>query len=127
LSKRALIVDDEEIVIQLISRYLAAAELNLDVKSTQSGLESLIIAGQYKPDLVILDVNLADVGGKKVLELLKQRAPSESCKILMISGNVESLSDFVERGADDCLSKPFSATDLVRKVVNLLKIERRRQ
>jgi DNA-binding response OmpR family regulator len=101
--------------------------LNLEVVSTTSGPESLIIAGQFNPGLVILDVNLLEVGGERVLSLLKQKMPDNKSKVLLVSGDQDALASGVEQGADGCLAKPFTPQDLVGKVINLLGIERRRR
>ncbi|MBA4386997.1 MAG: hypothetical protein C0404_03385 [Verrucomicrobia bacterium] len=122
---RVLVVDDDPNAIVTVVNYLAKSGLHLDVKSTTDGLESLIIAGQFNPGLVILDVELVEIGGGKVLESLKQRTPNGGGKVLMISGNQDALKNIMEKGADDSLAKPFTAQDLVKKVVSLLGIERR--
>ena len=123
--RKVLIVDDESPVVRFILQALRKSELNLEIKSTTNGLESLVIAGQFNPHLVILDLHLAEVEGHQVLESLKQKMPSGQGRILAISGDAELLEESVARGADDYLEKPFSAKELVQKTVALLKIERR--
>ncbi len=121
-ANRILIVDDEEGVILLIKKILQYSDLKLEVKATQSGLDALIIAGQFKPNLVILDLNLAEVAGEKVLQALKQQ-DSNAAKVLMISGSVSALTDRKLAIADDYLVKPFSADKLMSKIRNLLPVE----
>lgn len=115
---RILIVDDEGSVVRMIEYMLRSSDLKLEVKSTLSGLEALVIAGEFKPNLVILDIHLADVGGEQVLFSLRQRA----FKILVISGNVPFLAEVAKQGADDYLAKPFVRNDLLDKVRFLLGI-----
>lgn len=125
--RRILVVDDDENVLKLITRILKSSDLNLEVKSTVNALESLIIAGQFNPDLVILDVHLAEVGGEQILASIKEEMPKDSGKVLTISGDIAALTELDEQGADDHLEKPFSAQDLIHKVVTLLGIERRKK
>lgn len=125
--RRVLVIDDEEMIVKSVERYLKTSDLNLDVRSTLSGLEALIIAGQFKPNLVILDVNMAEVGGMRVLTVLREKMPDSQGKVLLISGDPDALKDYKEKGADDCLNKPFLSADLIKKTVDLLGIERRRR
>lgn len=118
LPARILIVDDEEIIIRMIENMLRNSDLKLEVKSSLSGFEALVIAGEFKPNLVILDLHLADVGGEQVLLSLRQRA----FKILAISGDASLLDEVAKQGADDFLAKPFMPNDLLDKVQFLLGI-----
>lgn len=121
--RRILIVDDDEQVVRMIGSMLRNSDFNLEIKSTLKGLNALIVAGEFKPDLVILDVYLDDVDGKQVLLSLKQQLADKPCKVLMISGNRPLLSKMKEYGADEFLSKPFSADDLLAKVQILLGLD----
>lgn len=118
LPARILIVDDEETIVRMIENVLRNSDLKLEVKSSLSGFEALVIAGEFKPNLVILDIHLADVRGEQVLLSLRQRA----FKILAISGDVPLLVEIAKQGADDYLAKPFMPNDLLDKVQFLLGI-----
>lgn len=122
---RVLVVDDDPGEIAIVKDDLGKSDLHLDVQSTTDGLESPIMAGQFNPRLVILDVDLVEIGGKNVLELLRQKMPNGGGKVLILSGNQAVPENIGENGADDFLAKPFTSQDLVRKVVSLLGIERR--
>lgn len=123
MPRRILIVDNEESVVRMIENILKSSDFNLEIKSTLNGLNSLIIAGEFKPDLVILDVYLDDVDGKQVLTSLKYGRGDKLRKVLMISGDFAILKELKEWGADDFLSKPFSADDLLGKVGLLLGLQ----
>ena len=122
---RVLVVDDEEKVVRSVTRILKHSDLNLEVESSLNALESLIVAGQFGPHLVILDVHLAETDGKDILGLLKKKMPEGASKVLMISGDAYALTEMRDKGADDYLAKPFSSQVLIQKVVTLLGIERR--
>ncbi|MBU0714784.1 MAG: response regulator [Verrucomicrobia bacterium] len=118
LPARILIVDDEAAIVRMIENVLRNSDLKLEVKASLSGFEALVIAGEFKPNLVILDIHLADVEGEQVLLSLRQRA----FKILAISGDVPLLDKVAKQGADDYLAKPFMPNDLLDKVQFLLGI-----
>ena len=121
--RRVLVVDDEEFVLGIVTRALRRSKLNLEVKTSVSGLESLILAGEFRPDLVILDLHLSDIGGKRILELLRQKMPSERSRILMVSGYDSPGGGDNTTPPDDFLRKPFTSEALVRKVTTLLGLE----
>jgi signal transduction histidine kinase len=118
LPARILIVEDDESIVRMIESVLRNSDLKLEVKSSLSGFEALVIAGEFKPNLVILDIHLADVRGEQVLLSLRQR----DFKILAISGDVPLLIEVAKQGADDYLAKPFMPNDLLDKVQFLLGI-----
>lgn len=119
---RVLIVDDDPVIVEVIERALESLEVNMEVKSTRSGLESLLMTGEHDPHIVILDVRLGDVDGAEILGLLRQKfgKSEEKVKVLAISGDENMLRDMMERGADDYLRKPFAADALVAKVKALI-------
>lgn len=123
LPSRILIIDDEISIVELIEKTLQFSDLKVEVKSTLSGLDALIIAGEFRPNLVILDIHLTEVGGEQVLLSLRQQARQHNCKVLLISGDMPLLTDIAKLGADDCLAKPFASKDLLDKIRILLGLE----
>lgn len=119
--KRVLVVDDDPIILDLVTRALQNCDMPLDVKTTLSGLESLRISGEHDPHLVILDVRLGDISGAEIIETLRRRAGTNSqVKVLTISGDSNMINETMRKGADDCLLKPFDIETLCRKVKGLL-------
>jgi len=116
LPARILIIDDEEIIVRMIEETLRHSDLKLEVKASYSGFEALVMVGEFKPNLVILDIHLADVKGEQVLLSLRQR----DFKILAISGDAPLLAEVAKQGADDFLAKPFLPNDLLDKIRALL-------
>ncbi len=114
---RVLIVDDDPMIVEVVARALGTLNVNMEVKSTLSGLESLLLAGEYNPHLVILDVRLGDIGGMEILGLLQQQAAKDGrAKVLAMSGDENLLREMKQKGADDYLLKPFDADALLEKV-----------
>jgi signal transduction histidine kinase len=122
---RVLVVDDDTAIVSLIKRILEAADLNIEVQSTTNGLDCLILAGQFNPNLVILDLRLSEVDGGHMLTSFRNRLSQGTVKVLLISGDHDMLKDVAAQGADDYLAKPFSGKELVQKVVKLIGVERR--
>ena len=120
---RVLVVDDES-AIRDLCRQLLAAE-GAVVETAANGTQGLAMALKGKYDLVLLDVAMPDMTGVDVLQRLRQQGKDPNLKVLMFSGHItpEEMSDMLSRGADDFLTKPFSVSQLIARVQNLLRLK----
>ena len=77
---------------------------------------------QEAPDLVILDVMMPGLSGIQVIRQLKQNPETTSVPVIMLSAKAqeEDIMAMLQSGADACLTKPFSLSDLVQSVEMLL-------
>jgi DNA-binding response OmpR family regulator len=110
---RVLVIDDDRELCQLVSVCLVREGMNVQVAHDgRSGL-NLAISGQH--DLAILDVMLPQLTGLQVLEQLRSSSP---IGVLMLTARGEEADRIMglEYGADDYLSKPFSARELVARI-----------
>ena len=84
-----------------------------------------MLAKEYHPDLIILDVMLPDINGQAVCELIRQDPTMADIKIICISGMIEDdkIDELRASGADDFLHKPLDIDELIRRVCRLLDIE----
>jgi two-component system, OmpR family, response regulator RpaA len=122
--RRILIVDDDQAVVDLISEVLAH-DNRFEFKVVNNGFGAGMLANEYHPDLIILDVMLPDINGQVVCELIRKDAAMADIKIICISGMVEEdkISDLKTAGADDFLHKPLDIDELMRRICRLLDIE----
>lgn len=118
---KILIVDDDPIIVRLLTHFLAKS--NYDVKSVNEGMEGLKIAFAEKPDLILLDVMMPGMDGFRFLELLKKGKRFANVPVLMISALVEEdqVLRALEAGATDYIVKPFSSRIVLAKVHKALK------
>ena len=110
---RVLLIDDDRELCQLVSVCLGREGMSVQVAHDgRSGL-TLAISGQH--DVTILDVMLPELTG---LQVLKQLRGTSNIGILMLTARGEEADRIVglEYGADDYLSKPFSARELVARI-----------
>ncbi len=84
-----------------------------------------MLAKEYHPDLIILDVMLPDINGQAVCELIRADPTMSDIKIICISGLIEEdkIAELKTSGADDFLNKPLDIDELIRRVCRLLDIE----
>ncbi len=119
--KKILIVEDDPDIQQLVAFYLEKERFR--VVSALNGIDALKQVKAHKPDLVILDLMLPDLGGLEVCKKLRSELDTTMLPILMVTAKVEESDTIVglELGADDYVPKPFSPKALVSRVKALLR------
>ena len=119
--KTILIVDDEKMILNLLSCNLIKEGYNV-IEATD-GMEAISIAQEKRPDLILLDVMLPKLDGLSVCKRIKNMM---NIPILMVTAKDEELDKIVglELGADDYITKPFSIRELLARVkANLRKAD----
>ena len=116
--RRILVVDDEPMVREVVTRYLQRE--NFAVDTATDGREALVVFGASRPDLVILDVMLPEMDGLGVLERLRARG---DVPVILLTARTEEDDRVVglELGADDYVINPFSPRELVARVKSVLR------
>jgi DNA-binding response OmpR family regulator len=118
---RILIVDDEPKIRSFIGRALAAA--GYATEFANSGAEGLRHAVATRYDLVILDLVMPDLDGRRVLGQLLAARPDQAVIVLSCVADVAAKVDCLERGAQDYLTKPFSLAELLARVRVRLRVD----
>lgn len=115
---RALVVDDDPDIADLVVMVLEGLEL--DVVVARTGAQAIALAKERQPDLVTLDLTLPDIDGTEVCEQLRRFTDAY---IIMITGRDAEIDRLVglEVGADEYLSKPFSPRELRARAASLLR------
>lgn len=116
-----LVIDDERINHQLVSRALES--LQCELHYADDGRSGIVQARALKPDVIITDVVMPDMSGYEVTRTLRRDPQFAATPILVLtaqSGLQDKLKSF-EVGADDHLTKPFEASELVVRISSLLR------
>jgi len=113
-TKRVLVIDDERIVTNSVTKILEAENFEVEVAAT--GRHGVELALQKEHALVLTDLRMPDIGGMRVLRDIKRARPA--MPVIMITGfaTVRSAVQAMKLGAAEFLEKPFAPDDLVRTV-----------
>jgi two-component system response regulator VicR len=116
--ERILAVDDEPRYLEIIRFNLETA--GYQVESAATGEEALDALTADEPDLIVLDVMLPGLSGFEVCSAVRERS---SCPIIMLTakGAEEDKVRGLRLGADDYVTKPFSAQELLARVEAVLR------
>jgi excisionase family DNA binding protein len=122
--RKALIVDDDEELVELI-RDVLDADGRFDVRVANNGFDAGMMVKEYHPDIIVLDVMLPDINGQEVCQRVRGDTTLDDVKIICISGMVEQdkIADLREAGADEFMQKPFEIEALVDRICHLLDVE----
>jgi DNA-binding response OmpR family regulator len=115
---RALVVDDEPSLVQVVSSYLGRD--GFDVDAAGDGETALAVARERRPDVVVLDLMLPGIDG---IEVCRRIRTFSDAYIIMLTARNEEVDKLIglSVGADDYLTKPFSPRELVARVRAMLR------
>jgi DNA-binding response OmpR family regulator len=122
MTARVLVVDDDATVRDVVGRYLDEAGYQVDLAA--DGPTGLRAARERSPDAVVLDLMLPGMTGLDVCRAL--RADDDRLPIVMLTalGEEDDRVLGLELGADDYVTKPFSARELVLRIGSVLRRSR---
>ncbi|MGA9049082.1 MAG: response regulator [Dehalococcoidia bacterium] len=110
---RVLVIDDEQAIRRFL--HVALTSQGYEVFEASSGLEALTTAGNYKPDIIILDLGLPDIDGIDVTKLIRQISKIPII-VLSVRGAENDKIAALDAGADDYLTKPFGVGELLARL-----------
>ena len=116
---RLLVVEDNPSIRELLLELLDSA--GYAASGAASIAEGLALLGRCAFDLLILDLELPDGDGRRVLRQL--RRAGSALPVIVCSGEAQmpACADLFDAGADACLAKPFSSDELLARIRALLR------
>jgi two-component system, chemotaxis family, chemotaxis protein CheY len=122
--KQLLIVDDSKLMRNMVAACLRPfGEIAFEFAAT--GLEAIERLALTGFDLVVLDLDMPDVGGLEVIEFVRAQDRLRTLPILIVTtrGDDESRTKVLEAGASSFLAKPFAPPQILEEVRRLLRSE----
>ena len=115
---RALVVDDEPGLVEIVSAYLVRE--GFEVESAGDGEQAVELARRNSPDVIVLDLGLPGIDG---IEACRQIRGFSDAYIVMLTARAEEHEKIagLSTGADDYLTKPFAPGELVARVRAMLR------
>jgi two-component system KDP operon response regulator KdpE len=110
---RVLVVDDEQAIRRFLRVALTAQ--GYAVFEAASGADAMGDATAYRPDIIVLDLGLPDIDGVEVTRLLRQWT-QVPIVVLSVRGSEGDKIAALDAGADDYVTKPFSAGELLARL-----------
>ena len=123
---KVLIVDDiEETRINL--RKILGFEKRIDiVGEAENGYKAIDFAIKYKPDIILMDINMPELDGIQATKKLNLKCPNSSVIIISVQGEKEYLKRAMLAGAKEFLIKPFSPEEVNQTIINVYELHKQR-
>lgn len=121
MAQRILVVDDDRSIVKVLTSYLEKS--GYQALSAYDGEMALHQLRRERPDLVILDLMMPNRDGWEVTKIVRADHSLAATPIIMLTARVEDTDKIVglELGADDYITKPFNAQEVVARVKSLLR------
>jgi two-component system, OmpR family, response regulator len=117
---RILIIEDDEYSREAVEHLLKAE--GCETRSAAGGVSGYCAARRFSPDVIVLDLNLPDIDGQRVLRKLRANRVLGQVPIIVITGySRDEIPEGVSSSADFCITKPASFDDVIQAVFDLLR------
>jgi len=115
--KKILIVEDDPDLVETYTDLLEAYEYV--VESTARAQDAIGLIARFKPQVILLDLNLAGYSGTVVINMIRSYQALKATKIIVITGHPEILKQSDSDRVDMVLGKPVSNDDLLKAINQL--------
>jgi DNA-binding response OmpR family regulator len=118
MAKKILVVDDNPQLRTMIKAYLT--QEGFEICTANNGQEALFTARREKPNLIILDLMMPEMGGYEFMKIYSREAETP---VIILTARLEEQDKVLglELGADDYVTKPFSPRELAARVRAVLR------
>ena len=110
---RILVVDDQPQIRRIMRTTLAGAGYEVD--DAKTGEEALVKVREFRPDLVLLDINMPGIGGLDACRAMRADA-NVAIIMLTVRNSERDKVEALDAGADDFVTKPFSTPELLARI-----------
>jgi DNA-binding response OmpR family regulator len=127
MKNRILAVDDDQYTLDFLQALMTSNDLEFD--TSVNAMHGLALCTSFSPDVLLLDWTLPDVSGLDMLKVIRTTQGNADLFVIMLSGKImtDNIVAAITAGADDYMIKPFAADELMARVKNGIRINRRRR
>ncbi len=120
--KKILVADDERGIVEYVKAAIETMQMGWVVETAFDGYEALIKVGDFKPELLVLDIRMPKIDGFDVTRRIKGDPATKDIKILAITAyGKDDMEKILQCGADGCLAKPLNLREFQKNVQRLLR------
>ena len=121
VGKRVMIVEDDPAIAELLSRTL---DRFYEVHVVNDGARAVPTAAEFRPDVMLLDVNLPNTDGFSIAQQMKDSPALAKIPIIFLTARDRSLDVVkgIQVGAKHYITKPFKIEEVLKKVQKLVPV-----
>lgn len=123
---KVLIVDDIEETRANLRKALAFEDRIDIVGEASDGYQAIDMACKYKPNIILMDINMPDMDGIQATERIALKCPASSVIMVSVQGEKEYLKRAMLAGAKEFLIKPFSPDEVNQTIINVYELDKQR-
>lgn len=112
-AKRVLLVEDDPVTRWMVR---TAVKNDCDLMTAANARRAMVMYRNYKPDLVLLDINLPDMSGKEILSEIMDTDPGAFVVMFSSQDSMENITETMEDGARGFIAKPFRKERLLHYI-----------
>ncbi|TRX60508.1 response regulator [Fulvivirga sp. M361] len=116
--KKILLCDDDGDITTLMQIIISAMKISFSSSNRITDITGLVL--MEKPDLILMDLWIPDIGGKEAVRELKANEQTTQIPVLLFSATDKLEEICAEVGADGCIKKPFDVKDFKLRVKEYL-------
>ncbi|MHB1845477.1 MAG: response regulator [Deltaproteobacteria bacterium] len=118
---QVLVVDDEPRFLSALQRAFKPFDDEISLRTVDNGIDALVLVGEIKPDVVILDLRMPGLNGIEVLQRLRANPTTRNIQVVVVTGESDGAIDArcKELGAVACLQKPVKVPALLETIRDL--------
>lgn len=111
-----LVVDDDEIMRELLKEIVEDGDEYQVVGDASNGQDAIAKCVAFKPDLVLLDINMPKMDGLQALDEIRKASPAALVLMVSSDSTMDSVRDAIQKGAAGFVVKPFSPASVLAKI-----------
>lgn len=121
---RKLLLADDSVTIQKVVELVLSGE-GFEIRSANNGEEALAVMPEFRPDIVLSDIEMPVMDGYKLCKSIKTDPDTRDIPVILLAGVFEPISEELARdsGADERIIKPFESQELIGKINAVLAIK----
>ncbi len=111
---RILLIEDDRLIGESIQQILESK--NYKVDWFEDGQSLLVAIKNNKFDAIILDLNLPDISGEKLIRIIRNQKITTPIIIISTRNSIDDKVNILDIGADDFITKPFDSSELIARI-----------